>query len=98
LTSLGELPPDNSAAEEAPSERLRRLGELLHSDHPLLSSREKVVLTRRFGLTEQADPPTLEQLGHDLGLSKERVRQVQAAALVKLRKALDEVTPLRLPA
>jgi DNA-directed RNA polymerase sigma subunit (sigma70/sigma32) len=33
---------------------------------------------------------TLEQVGRELGLSKERVRQVQASALDKLRKALLE--------
>jgi hypothetical protein len=55
---------------------------------PLLSQREKVVLERRYQLTGQAEKPTLERLGQELGLSKERVRQLQNSALGKLRQAL----------
>ncbi len=44
----------------------------------LLSSREKQVLSRRFSLDVQTKSGTLEQVGRELGLSKERVRQVQA--------------------
>ena len=64
--------------------------EYLQENHQLLSSREKRVLMRRFSLDDQAKAGTLEQVGRELGLSKERVRQVQASALSKLRKALLE--------
>ncbi|HEX4611798.1 MAG TPA: sigma-70 family RNA polymerase sigma factor, partial [Urbifossiella sp.] len=64
-----------------------RLDEYLKDDHPLLSDREKRILASRF-CTEAAATPTLEMVGRAMGLSKERVRQVQAAALEKLRKAL----------
>ena len=50
--------------------------------------REKIVIVRRFNLNERTDGTTLEQVGAELGLSKERVRQVQASAITKLRKAL----------
>jgi RNA polymerase sigma factor (sigma-70 family) len=73
---------------EAPAARLERVDEFLKDDHRLLSSREKLVLIRRFCLDDQAKGGTLEQVGRELGLSKERVRQVQASALSKLRKAL----------
>ncbi len=47
------------------------------------------MLTRRFHLNDEArSTETLEQVGRDLGLSKERVRQVQMAALGKLRSVL----------
>jgi DNA-directed RNA polymerase sigma subunit (sigma70/sigma32) len=52
-----------------------------------LTYREKVIIARRFCNQEQ-EQQTLEKVGLELGLSKERVRQVQASALDKLRHAL----------
>ncbi len=65
-----------------------RLDEFLRDGHTLLSDREKAIINRRFSLTDDAAGQTLEKVGKDLGLSKERVRQVQASALDKLRRAL----------
>ncbi len=70
------------------------LDEYLRADHTLLTPREKLVLIRRYHLHEDGPrTDTLEQVGHDLGLSKERVRQVQMSALGKLREALLTRTP-----
>jgi RNA polymerase primary sigma factor len=49
-----------------------------------LDTRERDVLRGHFGLDEGA-PATYEQLGERLGLSKERVRQIEQIALAKLR-------------
>lgn len=62
--------------------------EYLRDDHPLLTDREKLILTHRFTLHDNPAQQTLERVGEALGLSKERVRQVQATAIDKLRKAL----------
>ncbi len=89
------LESEPPAAENvaAPTNHTHRLDEYLRADHPLLSEREKMVILRRFNLNEQSENTTLEQVGREMGLSKERVRQVQAAAIDKLRMALTVVGP-----
>ena len=48
-----------------------------------LNDRERTIIVRRFGLVD--DKQTLSELGRELGVSKERVRQLEARALRKLR-------------
>ena len=50
-----------------------------------LGERERIILTRRFGL-EGKDPETLEEIGADYHVTRERIRQIEARALLKLRK------------
>jgi len=90
LEALPDGEPRDEASEEMPVTRLARIDELLSESCDVLSTREKRVLMRRFSLDDQARAGTLEQVGRELGLSKERVRQVQASALGKLRAALLE--------
>ena len=52
-----------------------------------LSDREKFIVRERQVID---DPRTLESLGQELGLSKERVRQIEAAAFSKMRRFLDK--------
>ena len=52
-----------------------------------LAANERTVLRRRFGL-EGEPPETLEAIGRGLGLTRERVRQIEAAGLRKLRALL----------
>ncbi|MHC5540959.1 sigma-70 family RNA polymerase sigma factor [Singulisphaera rosea] len=55
-----------------------------------LSDRERWIIANRYGL-EGAVEQTLEQLGHELGVTKERVRQIESRAQEKLRRfALEE--------
>jgi RNA polymerase sigma factor (sigma-70 family) len=65
-----------------------KLDEVLGDQSAVLSPREKLVLIQRFCLNDKQKTGTLEQVGKNLGLSKERVRQVQARALDKLRAVL----------
>jgi DNA-directed RNA polymerase sigma subunit (sigma70/sigma32) len=88
LDVLPDGEPRDPAEDDGPVAGPGRIDEYLRAGHGLLSSREQEVLTRRFRLDGRLDPATLEQVGRELGLSKERVRQVQADALGKLRKAL----------
>jgi len=63
------------------------LGKWLNQALQELSSRERMIILKRR-LTE--DGATLEELGRHLGVSKERVRQLEHRALKKLRKSLEE--------
>jgi len=54
-----------------------------------LSPKQKEVLARRFGLLGY-EPSTLEDVGHEIGLTRERVRQIQVEALRKLRDFLKQ--------
>lgn len=56
----------------------------------MLSDREKFIVRER---KLRDDPRTLESLGGELGLSKERVRQLEAAAFGKMRVSLEAVGP-----
>ncbi|MBI3865859.1 MAG: sigma-70 family RNA polymerase sigma factor [Planctomycetia bacterium] len=56
-----------------------------------LDERERNIIMFRFGLNQDTEPQTLEQLGGRFGVTKERIRQLETRALNKLRKiALDE--------
>jgi len=53
-----------------------------------LSHRQREVLSRRFGLLGH-HPDTLEHVGEEIGLTRERVRQIQVDALQRLKRILD---------
>jgi RNA polymerase nonessential primary-like sigma factor len=53
-----------------------------------LKDDQRTVIIRRYGLDNQ-EPATLEELSKEVGLSKERIRQIQQEALVKLKKYLQ---------
>jgi RNA polymerase primary sigma factor/RNA polymerase sigma factor len=55
-----------------------------------LDEREQKIIINRFGLDHSQEPRTLKQVGADLGVTKERVRQIEARALNKLRMAAQE--------
>lgn len=55
-----------------------------------LESRERDIIVLRYGLKERSAPQTLEQVGQKLGVTKERIRQLEARALQKLRKIAEQ--------
>ena len=84
-TQLGDFIEDEnspSPAEEAMVQNLReQTQELLAS----LTPREEKILRMRFGIGEKTDH-TLEEVGQDFNLTRERIRQIEAKALQKLRQ------------
>jgi RNA polymerase primary sigma factor len=55
-----------------------------------LDERERQIVTARFGLTRSREPLTLTQVGAAMGVTKERIRQIQRRAMDKLRAAARE--------
>jgi len=55
-----------------------------------LDEREREIVTTRFGLTRGREPLTLQEVGAAMGVTKERVRQIQCRAISKLKKAAEE--------
>ena len=72
--------PDNEMVE---SDDLKQVLHLLEKMDP----REATVLRMRFGLNDE-EPKTLKEIGESLGLTRERVRQIESEALAKLSESL----------
>jgi RNA polymerase nonessential primary-like sigma factor len=85
--SLGDAIADEAAVNPEALLQFREMGALLDDWLAQLSERQRQVIERRYGLNG-ADVVTLEALAVDLGLTRERVRQIQAEALDHLRSII----------
>jgi RNA polymerase nonessential primary-like sigma factor len=83
--TLGDSMADELAVDPTGITQNHEVEKLLESWIDALSEREKEVLEGRFGLHDR-EPETLEVLSDRLGLTRERVRQIQNEALLKLRR------------
>lgn len=81
---LGDFIPDEDAPVPAEAASHTLLKEQLSAVLGSLTPREEKVLRLRFGL-EDGRPRTLEEVGHEFEVTRERIRQIEAKALRKLR-------------
>jgi RNA polymerase primary sigma factor/RNA polymerase sigma factor len=77
---------DNFAMEIDQATRTDQIQKILHT----LDQREQQIIVRRFGLDHRFEPLTLKEVGEAMGVTKERVRQLEARALSKLRAAANQ--------
>ena len=81
---LGDFIPDDDVPAPVEAAAYSMLKEQLMKVLDTLSDREKKVLMLRFGL-EDGRPRTLEEVGKEFNVTRERIRQIEAKALRKLR-------------
>lgn len=81
---LGDFIPDDEAPSPPDSASMLLLKEQLTNVLKTLTPREAKVLSLRFGL-EDGHPRTLEEVGKEFDVTRERIRQIEAKALRKLR-------------
>jgi RNA polymerase primary sigma factor len=83
-TSLADLIPDANAIDPSQGTERTVVRERLMAVIATLSERERTILELRHGLHDH-DPQTLEEVGGRFGVTRERIRQIEAKALRKLR-------------
>ena len=83
--TLGDSVADELAVDPTGATQDREVERLLDGWIDALTQREREVIEGRFGLHDR-EPETLEVLSDRLGLTRERVRQIQNEALLKLRR------------
>jgi len=83
-SSLGDFVEDRNAVNPQDAVVERSLSDQTRRVLATLAPREERVLKKRFGIGERANH-TLEEVGHDFDVTRERIRQIEAKALRKLR-------------
>jgi RNA polymerase primary sigma factor len=86
-TEFGEIVGDEDAQTPFESFRDKNMRDELSELLEVLDDRERKIILMRFGL-DGGKPQTLEEVGKKFGVTRERIRQLQNIALVKLRRAL----------
>jgi RNA polymerase primary sigma factor len=86
-TEYGEIIGDERAANPLEMLSDKNLQGQLDGLLSVLDERERKIIDERFGLTGKK-PMTLEEVGRQFGVTRERIRQLQNSALTKMRRAL----------
>lgn len=94
MTYLDLLPEPSDGPEDETGRREldARVRDAVRGALPALDSRERLILEKRL-LVDTDEPATLATLGEQLGVTRERVRQIQVGVLSKLRAAFLRLSP-----
>ncbi len=95
--SLGEAIADEDAVDVTESIWEGERNDLLNSAIDKLSERHRAVVRMRYGL-ESDEPMTLKQIGNELGVTRERARQIEIDAIARLRAVMSSTTSMSVQA
>jgi len=85
--ALKDLIEDKATLSPIEATSIKRRKEKVQLLLNMLSEQERKIITMRFGL-DDGEPKTLEAIGKEFGLTRERIRQIETSALKKLRRFL----------
>ncbi len=86
---LADLHADRTAADPLEVVEISHEHDRVRAAISLLPERERRVIELRFGFGEDSDGASLDQIGRELGLTRERIRQLEASGLAHLERLLD---------
>jgi len=84
-SKLGDFIEDDEALSPAEATNRQLIKENIHEMLQYLSPRERKIVEMRFGLTDGVGH-TLEEVGHEFGVTRERIRQIEAKVLQKMKE------------
>ncbi len=89
-TEFSEIVGDTEGLDPFEHLRDKDLRDEVNELLDVLDERERRIISSRFGL-DGSKPKTLEEVGENFGVTRERIRQLQNMALMKLRKAIHQI-------
>jgi RNA polymerase primary sigma factor len=92
-TELADFLADPAAGDPVEEAERSLLRQTVQRRLERLPERERLIVERRFGL--QGEPQTLETVGREIGLTRERVRQLEVQALKQLETELADLAPVQ---